>query len=559
MIYRPVRERNPLSVMEGAEASLRLTGYDELSLLSLSSGDYSCISPLLRALMDRFSAEKVAVSLPSLRVDSLDRRWFEEIKRVRKTGFTLAAEAGNDRLRKVINKGLTNQEILDMAREVYGAGWSLIKLYFMIGLPQEEEEDVEDIIVLAREVAGTSGYRGKRPKLNVSIATFVPKAHTPFMWAPQIALDESRRRIQRVRNALARSRIHVKWNLPEMSWLEGIFSRGDRRLTPVLVEAWQRGARFDAWSEHFKADVWIESFKECGLDPRFYLHRERSPEEVFPWDHIDCGVTKGFFRREWEKALEGQLTADCRVRCLECGVCDHREIQPVLHREWESPPASVRQLSEPRASGGRRYRIGFSKLGKARYLSHLEMARLFSRAFRRAGLKMVYSKGYHPMPKISFHSALPVGMESLDESLEIRLHETLSLPVIRERLNQQLPPGIRITAVADVTEEQGRSAIRATHYEVRWSGVPPQEADLKKFQESESFPIVRRGKDGEEQVIDVRAIVLSMSLPGPHGVNLVLGHGTGPEPRPADIVRDVFHLGEEEMKGVRVLKTKQVL
>jgi radical SAM-linked protein len=344
-----------------------------------------------------------------------------------------------------------------------------------------------------------------------------------------------------------------------MSWLEGIFSRGDRRLAPVLVEAWQRGARFDAWSEHFKADVWLESFKGCGLDPRFYLLRERSPEEVFPWDHIESGVTKGFLRREWEKALEGQTTADCRAGCLECGVCDHREIQPVLHQEWESPPASLSALPEPPASGVRRYRIGFSKLGKARYLSHLETVRLFSRAFRRAGLKMVYSKGYHPMPKISFYSALPVGMESLDESLEIRLHETQPLPMIRERLNHQLPSGIRITTVADVTEEQRKSAIRATHYQVRWNGVPPQEVDLKRFQESESFPIVRKGKDGEEQAIDVRSIVLSMSLSGPHEVNLVLGRGPGPEPRPADIIKEVFHLGEEEMKGVRVLKTKQVL
>ncbi|MBN1101883.1 MAG: TIGR03960 family B12-binding radical SAM protein [Deltaproteobacteria bacterium] len=559
MIYRPVRERSPQSVMESAEDSLRLTGYDELSLLSLSTGDYSCISPLLRALMDRFSAQKVAVSLPSLRVDSLDRLWFEELKRVRKTGFTLAAEAGNDRLRRVINKGLTNQEILDMAREVYGAGWNLIKLYFMIGLPQEQEEDIQDIVALAREVAGICRSRGKRPKLNVSIATFVPKSHTPFMWAPQITLEESLRRIQKVRNALAHSRIHVKWNLPEMSWLEGVFSRGDRRLAPVLVEAWQRGARFDAWSEHFKVDIWRDSFRGRGPDPRFYLHRERSPEEAFPWDHIDCGVTRDFLRREWEKSLEGRPTADCREGCLECGVCDHREIRPVLHREWVSPPASVTALPDPHSSGERRYRIRFSKLGKARHLSHLEVVRLFSRAFRRGGLKMVYSKGYHPMPRISFYSALPVGVESLDESLEIRLHETLSPPKILERLNAQLPPGIRITTVADVTEDQGKSAIRATHYQVRWDGAPPQEGNLKKFQESESFPVVRISRDGEKQVIDARSIVLSISFSGSHEVNLVLGRGAGPEPRPADIVREVFHLGEEEMKGVRVLKTKQVL
>ena len=237
MIYRPLRERNPESVIQNAEMALRFTGFEELSLLSLSSGDYCSLGPLLKGLMDRQSEEKTAISLPSLRVDSMDPAWFDQIKRVRKTGFTLAPEVGNDRLRRVINKGLTNREILNMANEVYGAGWNLIKLYFMVGIPGESDEDLQDIIRLAKEIAGLAKRKGKKAKLNVSVSTFVPKSHTPFMWEPQIPLEESQRRIILLQSALKNSWIRVKWNQPELNWIEGIFSRGDRRLSRALVEA----------------------------------------------------------------------------------------------------------------------------------------------------------------------------------------------------------------------------------------------------------------------------------------------------------------------------------
>jgi len=558
MIYRPVRERNPQAVLEAAVEALKLTGYDEVSLLSLSSGDYSCLGPLLRALMDRFSAEKVAVSLPSLRVDSLDPCWFEEIKRVRKTGFTLAAEAGNDRLRRVINKGLSNEEILKTAGEVYRAGWNLIKLYFMIGLPQEEERDIEDISELARAVERTSGKGGARGKLNVSVATFVPKSHTPFMWEGQISLEESRRRIQKIRSALGRRRIHVKWNPPEMSWLEGIFSRGDRRLNEVLVEAWQMGARFDAWTEHFNAGLWEQAFQKCGLDPAFYLHRERPFEEILPWSHIDCGVSVGFLHEEREKAMRGEFTPDCRKGCLDCGVCDHSEIRPILQGEWLAPPVSLDPRTERQRSGERKYRVVFTKVNKARYLSHLELLRLFSRAFKRAGIPVVHSSGYHPMPKISFHSALPVGVESLQESFEVRVAEPLDPASARERLERELPEGVRLPSIQDVTEEGKKPVLRESHYELTVLGVLLERRDMEGFLQSDSFPVVRKGR-GEEKTIDARPLVKTMCLIPPHGVSLVLSHGLGAEPRPTEIVQGVFHLSDEEMRGAKVLKTGQVM
>ena len=505
--------------------------------------------------MDLHSGRNVAVSLPSLRVGSLDPQWLEQIKRVRKTGFTLAAEAGNDRLRRVINKGLTNQEILAMAREVYGAGWNLIKLYFMIGLPQEGSEDIEDIVRLAKEVARQSKGKGNRAKLNVSVSTFVPKSHTPFMWAAQIGLEESRRRIQAIRAGLG-GRVQVKWNLPEMSWLEGVFSRGDRRLLPVLIRAWEKGARYDAWSEHFSAGRWAEAFAECGVDPDFYLSRERAMQEVLPWDHIGCGVKKSFLRREWEKAVKGDLTQDCRDHCLECGVCDHRRVDPVLHREWNPPAIAASSGPAPFDLQGS-YRVGFTKTGKMRFLSHLDLVRLFSRAFRRAGLEVVHSAGFHPMPKISFHAALPVGMESLDESLDVRLHGAVSPEIIRERLNALLPHGISVTSARNVGEEKKRPQVKESHFRILLDGAVVRESDLQSFMASDFCPALKKGKDGEVTV-NARAPVVSLERVSSQEILMVISHGPGPQLRPADILQEACRMNEEEAGRLRVVKSRQV-
>lgn len=558
MIYRPVRERNPQSVISNLEKALRLTGFEELSLLSLSSGDYSCLGPLLKALMDRWSGDKVAVSLPSLRIDSLDPAWFEQIRRVRKTGFTLAPEAGSDRLRKIINKTLTDKDILDMAREVYGAGWNLIKLYFMIGLPGEEDRDLRDIVYLAKEVTNFAGKRGKKAKLNVSLSSFVPKSHTPFMWAPQIPLEESRRRMQLIRNALMNSRVRVKWNQPEMSWLEGVFSRGDRRLTKVLIEAWQMGARFDAWGEHFRMDIWEEAFKRSGLDPKFYLYRSRSTSEVPPWDHIKCGVTKGYLKKEWKRAMEGKITPDCRKKCLECGVCDHEKIDPIFFENWAPPSIRSKETSDHGTAAIKRYRITFSKTDIARYLGHLELVRLFIRAFNRAGLNLVYSKGYHPSPKVSFATALPVGTESVHETVDIELYETMPISSVREQIAQQLPTGIRINFLEDITHKVKDHRLRESHFYITTNGLKMDPTDLENFLQSDYFPITKSGKKGN-QIINARSLVKSMSLTPHHGLNLIITHSSGPELKPIDIIKAVFHLDNHHVKDIKILKTKQVM
>ncbi|MFH0844514.1 MAG: TIGR03960 family B12-binding radical SAM protein [Pseudomonadota bacterium] len=558
MIYRPVRERNPRLMIQDAEKSLRATGFEDLSFLSLSSGDYSCIGLLLKEFMDRQSENRIAVNLPSLRIDSLNPEWFDQIKRVRKTGFTLAPEAGSDSLRAVINKTMTNGDVLNIASKVYEAGWNLIKLYFMIGLPTEEEEDLHDIIHLSKKVVALAKKRGKKSKLNVSIATFVPKSHTPFMWAPQISLEESQRRIQLIQNGLRSRPIHVKWNSPKMSWLEGIFARGDRRLTNVLIGAFQMGARFDAWSEHFNLDLWKKAFKHSGLNPEFYIYRSRPEEEILPWDHIECGVRKDYLRREWKKALERKMTPDCREKCLECGVCDQKEIKPILYRGLTTLSGSGKAGSKADLKVVKKYRCTFQKMGGARHLSHLELVRVFIRAFKRADFKLVYSRGYHPLPRVSFLSALPVGTESLQETMDIEIYDTLPPSEMKEKINQQLPPGIQVLFVEEISHTEKRPRLEESHFSITMDLSQIEQTKIETFLGSDYFPVTRNGKNGNES-INARPMVKSMSLISPSHINLVVRHTHAREVKPLELIKAVFGLDDQQIKAVRITKAKQVM
>jgi radical SAM-linked protein len=558
MIYRPVRERMPGALLQSALKSLRATGYEELSLLSLSSGDYTCIEPLLKALMDRLSREKTALSLPSLRVGSLSTAMMEEIKRVRKTGFTLAVEAATPRLRAVINKRLTDEEVLEMAGEAYGSGWRLIKLYFMIGLPTETDEDLLAIARLSKRIARLSGRGGGRPRLNVSLSTFIPKPHTPFQWAPQISIDESKRRMALVQREIRGSTIQVKWNPPELSWLEGILSRGDRRLARVILKAWASGARFDAWSECFSRKIWETALSDAHVDPNEYLHRERSIHESLPWDHIRSGVSKDYLAEEWRKAREGLTTSDCREGCLECGVCDQVNVRPRLIEGPKEPLTASESGHGPSGAACIPYRIHFGKRGDARFLSHLELTRALVRAVRRCAMPVAYSSGFHPLPKIAFLSALPVGTESLDEMVDIEMTGTLDLSETLQRLRQELPQGIEIHALTPIDPLRAARRIKETRYRVWVPGAVLKQDALEGFLNSERFLVRKRTQKGERDV-DARPLVSAVTLLAPDALEVVIAHGSGPELRPAEIVGRIFSLDESLQCHVRILKLNDVL
>ncbi|NLM35519.1 MAG: TIGR03960 family B12-binding radical SAM protein [Clostridiales bacterium] len=325
MIYRPVREKKLPKLMEQAETLLKTTGYEELSLTSLSICDYSDIQNLLFSLMEKHKEDRVSISLPSIRIDAFSVDLIKEIQKVKKTGLTFAPEAGSQRMRDVINKCVTEEDLLTSVKHAFEAGWSTIKLYFMIGLPYETLEDVVGIAELGEKVVDEyfkvpKETRHKGLKVTISTSIFVPKPFTPFQWAAQDTMDAVKEKIQAIRANIKDRAITYNWHDSMVSYLEAIFARGDRRLCDVLIKAFEKGARFDGWSEYFNFDIWMEAFEECGVDGDFYAYREREYSEILPWDFIDIGIDKEFLIKENERAKNMELTPDCRLGCKLCGI-----------------------------------------------------------------------------------------------------------------------------------------------------------------------------------------------------------------------------------------------
>ena len=644
-VYRPLRERNPEVLAEQTTELLRRTGYEEVSLLSLSTGDYSGVNPLLKELMDRLAPERVAVSLPSTRVDALSPRLLEQIRRVRKTGFTLAPEAGTQRLRDVIQKEYREEELLAAARLFADLGWRSLKLYFMIGLPSETEEDVLGIAELAARVAAAAGGR---LRVTASVSTFSPKPHTPFQWAGQLSIEETRTRQRLLRRELGRRRIEFKWHDAEMSFLEGIFSRGDRRLADVIESAQRRGARFDGWSEQCKLDVWREAMAEHGLDPEFYLRR-RPLGETLPWEHLDAGLSKRFLLQDLSRAVSGLLTPDCSIeRCTYCGACDFEAVRNVdYHPEgakggdhrgggvsrwaemvvpdeergtmpaWETrafrdirtrvaeriaaraPLARVRAaaaaplpefIAAPAADGAapggegnaeewlaavpssltpdtlaapavQRIRLRYRKVGPARFIGMRELGTIFLRAARRARLPLAFSRGHHPLPRLSFGPALPLGFSSDGEFIDVELTETRAPDAVLAAFRRELPEGMEPLHATEVPRS-GPSidgTIAAFVYEVDVAGLstPPSDGDIAsavaRFGEATAFPVAKHAKSGTRS-IDARRLVRDLSLTGPGRLRLELAVESSGGVKPSAVVGALLEIAEAELPVLRVHK-----
>lgn len=326
MIYRPVRERSMQRLMELAEKLVEATGYDEISLMSLSSGDYSCLPELAHRMVERFARKRVKISLPSQRIDAVLTDTLKETQKVRRTALTLAPEAGTQRLRDVINKGVTEEDLVRSVTDAFEQGWSAVKLYFMIGLPTETDEDVLGIARLAQRVrecyfSVPKERRAPGLRITVSASVFVPKNFTPFQWCGQLRAEEVVRRQMLLREELRKVKgVEFKYHAPDLSYIEAVFARGDRRLGDVLERAWRLGCRFDGWSDQFRYDLWMQAFRESGVEPDYYALRNIDTGASLPWDHLDAGVTKAFLLREWEKAQRGETTQDCRKGCVGCGM-----------------------------------------------------------------------------------------------------------------------------------------------------------------------------------------------------------------------------------------------
>jgi len=674
-VYRPLRERNPERVVAETAALMQRTGYEEVSLLSLSTGDYSGVNPVLKELMDRLAPERVAVSLPSTRVDALSPRILDEIRRVRKTGFTLAPEAGTQRLRDVIQKEYREEELLQAARQFADLGWRTLKLYFMIGLPSETEEDVVGIAELSARVAAAAGGR---LKVTASVSTFSPKPHTPFQWAGQLGLEETRVRQSLLRRELGRRKIEFRWHDAQLSLLEGVFARGDRRLADVIETAQRLGARFDGWSDHCRMDLWTQALAAHGLEPQFYLRR-RPLEETLPWEHIDAGVSKKFLLQDLARAVQGVLTPDCSIeRCTYCGACDFEQVRNVdYHPEgakgadhrgqeisrwaelavpsddaaqpaWETkawreirtrvaqrrapasgrsvrpaattldrgvgvppaatfdeaarPPAVGDSADRPRSGsrGGdpdpatdarhdapgdgnaeewlhavpssltpavasappqQRIRVRYRKLGPARFIGTREIGNVFLRAARRARLPIAFSHGHHPMPRLSFSPAMPLGFSSDDEYVDVDLTALVSPAEVAARFAAELPEGLEPFDALEVprTGPSIDAGITAFVYEVDLSSLaepPPPEAVAAaagRFAGGVSLSVRHRSRSGEKTV-DARPFVHALEVTGPQRLLVELAVGPAGTLRPGAVVGALLGIPPDVVPTLRVHK-----
>lgn len=350
MVTRPVRERPVSEILEAMEQILDKTGYEEIALLSLSSSDYTHVLELTDKIGKRFGHLGLNISLPSLRIESVSTQLMDNLGDSKRGGFTLAPEAATEKMRNIINKYVTHEELLETAREIYRRNWRTIKLYFMIGHPMEEMEDVEAIIDLAKQVLQEGRkFHGNKASVNVGVSTFIPKPHTPFQWEPMDAVDNVYEKLSLLKQEIRGNGLKLRWNNPRESLFEGFLSRGDRRVANAVERAWRNGAKFDAWMEHFKEDVWMEAMAAEGLDPAFFTHRQRTIDEVFPWEHIDVAITKKFLTQDYLMSQQQETRIDCRHQCFACGILPkltdlRRETAP---EAWECPPVKKRPHHQP--------------------------------------------------------------------------------------------------------------------------------------------------------------------------------------------------------------------
>jgi radical SAM family uncharacterized protein/radical SAM-linked protein len=638
MIYRPVRERDPEQIVKTVLSAIKKSGQDEVSLTALSTADVSCISPLIKKVATQLAKERVSLGVSSLRAYGLEPEILDEIKKVRATGLTFAPEAGSQRMRDVVNKNVTEEQLHETAERVFSRGWAKMKLYFMIGLPTETDEDVRGIVETGIRTAqvGRKAARGRPAEVNVSVSTHVPKPHTPFQWCAMDLLGEVARKQMILRDAVRGYKaVKLKVHEANASVLEGIYARGDRPLADVLERAYKNGARFDSWDEKLRLDIWEEAFVHFGTDRAKYLGTMPVTARL-PWSHIDVGLEDGFLASEYRKALQNRLSPPCgkvagafvhhtnledanadarRLVCYDCGVaCDMTQMrderitfltklgaerrslpivknQPAINApaitdavvsqaspgfsdppetpepppeepiEPDSPDApqplepvlatapatllgdgrlgataeegrgSVKsRMHKPQGKAGHRYRFRYVKAGATALLGHLDLVREIPRIFRRVGISMVYTGGFHPKPDMVFGPALSLGVLSLDEFADIRLDRDMTQPELDElvvEMSKLSPSGLTFRGAARLTTEDppiskliagARYLIAFARSAVETSGGASVEEHLAQrvaaAMEATTLPF-RREIEGIGKVLDIRAYLLRAEVASP--------------------------------------------
>jgi radical SAM family uncharacterized protein/radical SAM-linked protein len=557
MIYRPVRERSPENVVKMVMDGLKNGGFDEASLTCLSTADYSAVTPLVLELLDKLQKENATLGISSLRAYGLEEKIFDKLSEVKNSSLTFAPEAGSQRMRNVINKNISEEDMLKTAENVFSRGWSKMKLYFMIGLPTEEDEDVIAIMETAKNARDIAyKFKVKYPTLTVSVSSFVPKPHTPFQWAPMISLSEIERKQNLLWDYANQYKLSFRKHYSKISYLEGIVSRGDRRVGSIIYNAWKKGARFDGWDEQFKFDTWIECVKESGLDVNIFLGNIPLKGKL-AWDHIDVGLTERFLEIEWKKALHDRLSPPCgkvngmivhhsnleelsktfdidkkKLVCYHCGIkCDLKgmvderkdfliEMKATEYVPYERPEVLKKDIADLREKRnqnvGFKYRIEFSKLGPITFISHLDLQKVIARIMKRAGLETLHSEGYKLRPLLSFGPALTLGINSLCEYLDVRVpNEWENFEDIIKSLNQHSEPGILFKKISVINSKTPsiQDAARSFTYYLPVSSLTQAKEVVDKILSQPNIPVSSYSKKDDRMIQkDIRPLLLDAAI-----------------------------------------------
>jgi len=549
IIYRPMRERSHEKVLYLAQKLIQNTGYEEVSFTSLSTGDYPNLSTLLRGFNNLCFGYPIAISLPSLRVGSISTEVLKEIKSIRKTGFTIAPEAGTKRLRKVINKDLTDEEYEESLKRLFSEGWQNIKLYFMIGLPTETQEDIDGIINMA-QLAFKKGKEitGRYINVNAGVSAFVPKPHTPFQWSGQASYQELRRKQDFLRKSFARKGINFKGQHIEASVLEAVFSRGDINCAALLENAWESGCRFDSWSESFDFNRWLQASEKTGIDIYKYAERQLDMNSELPWEFIDIGITKKFLKSEYQRSIKGEITPDCRQICYGCGLGCKDSIQGSAvsllttgNRELTTKPTHITHHLSPI-----KIRIKYSKTGMMRYLSHRELMTAILRAIHRANVPLVYSRGFHPHPRISFGPPLPVGVEGLNEFFDIELLKMVDLSNMLNEINNALPSGLSLIEAVPIARGKQPLNDFITRYEYEITIDNRLMEKINSVMSLPSCPVTREGN-----TVDIRPMVEKAEMNN-GSLHVVLTDTNGAKVRLYEVLRELFQKPAEDLQTISI-------
>ena len=580
--YQPKRERKVEEIVRQAETGIASSGWDEISLLSLSTTDYSKLPELVKALNQKLSSKKVSISLPSLRPDSLSLEVAQLVSRVKKSGLTFAPEAGTTRMRNVVGKHLNEEDLLETARIAFSSGWNLLKLYFMIGLPTEREEDLNGIVDWLKKILRVARETGGGKNLNVTISPFSPKPHTPFQWEKLEDIEGLQQKIYFLKNNLRQGNLHLKVRDPQVSYLEGVISRGDRQLSKVIFSAWMKGAKLDGWSEHFNYALWKDAFNETGIDPSGYA-REKEIEAPLPWDHIDKGIKKEYLKKERNRAYafsekksspENNIPEISILKPVSAEKVKIADLVPAEEIQKAQSPSGESSLVFPASFGRKkkkvpvslsvtvargRVRLRWSKSDEVRFTSHLDAGRTFERTIRRSGIPIAYSEGFHPHQKVAFGPPLPLGFVSDSEYLDIQLTEPYMANFL-ERLNQSLPGGFKFIEAKSILGKSDSlsSMINLASYEVKLNFPKFQVEEMSRSILVKENLWVKRTSKEQIKEVDIRRHILKLES----GVfddgaifRLYLGVGSEGYTRPEEILIYGFGMEEKEVLGLLFKRT----